>query len=195
MRVLSFVLFSLSVLTVAVLTVSAQTPFQEPARKAKLGEIHYSARIGGTVGEEDKKFSVMAVNENDRLVSIAVCLATNGSDLVRAIRLEVADKQGKTRIFTCGDSVGGKWLTPHKVPSKSQLVGISGSCGWFVDSIRFHFDDGSETPLYGSRSGGDTDYRLVLSRKNGQLKGRFVGFWGTATEYLETIGLVFFPIE
>ncbi len=174
----------------------AQTKsFEAPTQKAKLGEIHYSSRIGGTVGETGKKFAVVVAPQSEQLVRISVCVSADGNaGVVKGFRFETQNKAGKRQSVTCGD-ITGKWLPTYTVSGKQQLTGISGSCGWFIDSIRFHFDDGSQTPLYGSQTGGDTDYALILSRKNGKLKGRWMGFWGTATDNIESLGLVFFPIE
>lgn len=171
----------------------AQNLFREPAHKARLGEIHYGSRVGGLIAQEGRTVEVMVQDSTETLRSIQVCLAKNPS-VVRGFRLEVQRADGSLKTVMFGNSEGA-WAEKFVIEQGRKLVGISGACGWFIDNLRFHFDDRSTTPLYGG-SGGDTTFQLLLTQKsNGEYKGRFMGFWGSSTQYLETLGLIFYPYE
>ncbi len=168
--------------------------FQAPAHKPKLGEIHLGNRVGGTLAQEGPTQQLICLQEGDQLHSIQTCL-TPQQNVVKGIRMEVLKKDGKMQTYVFGDTTQGAWQPVYQVKKGQLLTGISGVSGWFVDSIRFHFNDGTTTPLYGG-GGGDNDYQLILSRnRQKQLRGRWMGFWGSATNQLESIGLVFWPVE
>lgn len=173
----------------------AQTPFREPDHKARLGETHYGNRVGGLVAQEGQTVVVLIQDSTETLRSIQVCVEKRpGFGIVKGFRIEVGRANGSTKTVTFGNQ-DGIWENRYLVPTGRKLVGISGACGWFIDNLRFHFDDRSTTPLYGG-TGGDTTFQLRLTQKtNGDYKGRFMGFWGSWTQFLETIGLVFYPYE
>lgn len=181
-------LFALAFL-LGVFPLAAQS-FSVPLHKAKLGEIHYSARVGSTVVAEGDSFRVIVVPEGGALKSVQVAVV---GSVVHGLRFVCSDAQGKTRTTTVGDSTG-RWYNPFVIPPERHLVGISGAGGWWIDALRFHLDDGTTSPLYGG-AGGDTDFTLLLARRNGAWKGHLMGFWGTTGEHLESLGLVFWPIE
>lgn len=171
----------------------AQVPFREPDHKARLGELHYGNRAGGLIAQEGPTVVTMVREEGETLETIEVAVTPPGH-LVKGLRLGVRRADGSLKSVAFGNP-DGRWLPQFRVPPGRVLVGISGACGWFVDNLRFHFDDGSTTPLYGG-TGGDTAFQLLLARRaDGTLKGRFRGFWGSSTEFLESIGLLFFPEE
>lgn len=165
-------------------------PFSLPERKARLGEIHYSARVGSTVVTEGERFRAMVIPEEGSLQSVQV--AVQGS-VVHSLRFSYTDAQGKERVATVGKD-DGNWQAPFAVPPGRTLVGISGAGGWWIDRLVFHLDDGTTSPAYGG-GGGDTDFVLLLAQRDGNWKGRLMGFWGTVGEHIESLGLVFWPIE
>ncbi len=168
--------------------------FQIPVDKPKLGEIHLGNRVGSTIAQEGAMQQLICMEEDDQLLSLQTCITPNGS-IVKSIKLKVKKKEGNVQNFVFGDTTQGVWQPIFEIKQGHSLVGISGASGWFIDSIRFHFDDGSATPLYGGK-GGDTAYQLLLAKdEKGELKGRWMGFWGSYTDLLESIGLVFWPIE
>jgi hypothetical protein len=171
-----------------------QEEFREPDRKARLGETHYSALVGGTVGSSGHKFICELLGERGRILSAQAGLTPNGS-IVQALRFEIEDSVGKRSEKICGPGSGVIWAAPFAIPPNRRLVGISGASGWMIDSVRFHLDDGSASPRYGGE-GGDTTFRLQLNQDAaGRWKGELRGFWGTAGGALESLGLVFWPIE
>ena len=125
------------------------------------------------------------------LKSIQVFLGER--NIVSGFQLEVEKEEG-IKISTFGN-VSGTPQEKYIVPKDRKLVGISGAAGWYIDSLAFVFDNGSTTPKYGGE-GGDLNFTLVLNKKQtGEYLGRLMGFWGSHTSVLETIGLVFWPIE
>jgi hypothetical protein len=164
------------------------------AEKARLGEIHYSARVGGTVPTEGDTFLVRVLAEGDILRQLQVGVNRDVNfRVVQALLMVVEDSKGEIQELTIGNA-DSEWEERVEVPEGAELVGISGASGWWIDQIRFHFSDGSTSPTFGG-TGGDTDFRLVLSQREGKRKGRWLGFWGTRTNYLESLGLIFWPIE
>ena len=162
--------------------------------KAQLGEIHYSARVGGTIPTQGDTFLVQVLSEGDVLRRIQV--GTNEEvnfQVVQALLLVVEDSVGQARELTIGNA-NSEWKESVEVPEGAELVGISGASGWWIGQIRFHFSDGSASDTFGG-TGGDTDFRLLLSQRDKKWKGRWLGFWGTHTNYLESLGLIFWPIE
>ena len=131
----------------------------------------------------------MVVPEGGTLLSVQVSVA---GSVVHGLRFVSLDVEGE-QVTTVGAN-DGNWQAPFEIAPGRQLVGISGAGGWWIDSIRFHLDDGTTSPRYGGK-GGDTDFSLLLAQRNGSWKGQLMGFWGTVGEHLESIGLVFWPVE
>lgn len=169
-----------------------QSPLSQ--EKAQLGEVHYSARVGGTVPTQGDTFLLRALTEGDilRTVQVGVNRDVNFR-VVQALKLVVEDSLGELQELTVGNA-DAKWEESVEVPEGAELVGISGASGWWIDQIRFHFSDGSVSSTFGG-PGGDTDFQLILSQRNEKWKGRWLGVWGTQTDYLESLGLIFWPIE
>ena len=164
--------------------------FDLPDHKARLGELHYSARVGSADITEGEPFRVMLASEQTTLMSIQVAVV---GGVVHALRFVYVDSLAQPHTITVGDD-DDSWQPPFFVPSGRKLVGISGAGGWWIDRIAFYLDDGSVSPTYGG-SGGDTEFQLKIAQSNGSWKGHFMGFWGTVGEHVESIGLVFWPVE
>ena len=174
---------------IAPLLVHSQS-FSLPNRKANLGEVHYSARVGCTVGIEGEQFRALVVPEGGRLSSVQVAA---GGSVVHSLRFRYTDADGKEQTHLVGNE-DGDWQKPFVIPPGHTLVGISGAGGWWIARLVFHLDDGTTSPAYGG-TGGDTDFRLLLVQRDGRWKGQLMGFWGTVGEHIESLGLVFWPIE
>ncbi|MGB3586643.1 MAG: hypothetical protein WBA23_08895 [Tunicatimonas sp.] len=164
------------------------------AQKAQLGEVHYSARVGGTVPSQGDTFLVQVLSKGDILRRIQVGVyQSGGSRVVQAIRFIVEDSVGKLQKILIGHA-DSYWKDEIDVPKGAELIGISGASGWWIDRIRFHFSDGSSSSDYGGGRG-DTDFHLLLAQRDNKWKGRWLGVWGTHTDYLESLGLIFWPVE
>lgn len=183
--------YTLFYLLTGMFSLIAQEEVKLPDHKPLLGEVHYGNRVGGVQAQEGKSVVMIALEETDVLSSIQVFLSER--NIVSGFQFHVEKKDGDS-IYSFGnfsELPQAKFI----VPADRRLIGISGTSGWFIDSIAFVFDDGSTTPKYGG-SGGDLNFRLLINKKpTGEYLGRVMGFWGSYTDVLETIGLVFWPIE
>ncbi len=167
--------------------------WQTPDHKPLLGDIHYGNRVGGEIAQEGPTQKLICLEKGSRLLRIQVNV-TQARNVVKGIKMIIVDEKKQEKIFAFGDTTC-IWLENINLQKNQTLVGISGTMGWFIDSIRFHFSDGRQTRLFGG-SGGDIAFQQVFNRsKKGYYKGRWIGFWGSATDQLETIGLVFMAVE
>jgi len=120
------------------------------AEKARLGEVHYSARVVGTVPTLGDTFLVRVLAEGDvlRTVQVGVNQDTNFR-VVQALQIVVEDSIGQLQEFTLGNT-DAEWEASVEVPERVELVGFSEASGWWIDQIRFHFSDGSASDTFGS---------------------------------------------
>lgn len=173
-----------------------RSAFTVPDRKAKLGELHYSAPVGGVTGTESPAFAEEFLAPGHELLSIEV--GTTGKDdflVVQCLRFEYRDSRGRRRRYVVGRETGADFAPAYRVPKGSRLIGISGRGGWYIDALQFHFEDGSSSPEYGGR-GGDTTFRtLMIRRADGSYPGEIRGLYGNAGELVEVLGLIFWPLE
>lgn len=173
------------------ITLTAQHEVILSDHKPLLGEVHYGNRVGGIQAQEGKTLQTPRFPENAILKSIQVFLSDR--QIVAGFTLEFYT--GSLNEYISFGNVQASPQEKYHVPKGRNLIGIKGASGWYIDSLAFVLDDGSTTPRYGGR-GGDLNFSLVLNRKpNGALLGRLMGFWGSSTKELETIGLVFWPLE
>jgi hypothetical protein len=165
-----------------------------PARKPRLGELHFGPAQGSGLPLTGTRFAQEFLPAGTHLVEVAACLHADSSRLVRALRFVTRDEHGNSRTITIGEP-RGEWSANHAVPEGARLVGISGAGGWFVDRVRFHFSDGSASPLFGG-SGGDYAFRQFIPERGGHPAGECRGLWGTWHDgFLESLGLLTMPRE
>jgi hypothetical protein len=104
----------------------------------------------------------------------------NIATIVKGFRFVGEDAKGK-RFETVIGPVDGKYAKAIEVKPGVDVVGISGKHGLGIDSIRFHFSDGTTSPVFGG-NGGSEEYRLMLAKKDGKYVGSVRGIFGRATE-------------
>ena len=174
--------------TIHSIRVEPLTPLeQELFAKPGPGTIHYSAPVGGFFGARGKKIQEEFLHPDDQLRSLQVLL-NQDSNLVIGMRFNVL-RGDSTHIHHIGNQ-SGVWTKAFLVNPGKTLIGISGASGWYIDALRFHFSDGTMTPLYGG-SGGDTEFKLIIKPEG---TSRIRGFHGTFDHIgLETLGLIFDP--
>ena len=185
----------LAPLLLLTLSTCARAPFP-PNVKAKLGEVHYSPAVGGVLGSEEPTFELL-LSEATPLVTIRVGLTPDPNfRVVKVIEFKTLRTADNYRTDYVGSPEGDTdWQPVITVPAGHTVRGISGRGGWFIDAISFHFTDGSRSPEFGG-AGGDTDFRILLAETPlGQPRGRLLGFYGTAGGLVESLGLVFWPVE
>lgn len=113
-----------------------------------------------------------------RLVSIQVNVGRwgNVSEVVTALKT-ITVVEGQPGQETVLGVPTGKWSEPIVLNANVRLVGISGRYGKRLDSICFHFSDGSHSAILGGK-GGDTEARWVSRRMQGDypivIQGLFV---------------------
>lgn len=179
-----------------ILLTSCGPGLRPPNRKFDARETHYSARVGGVLGEEGKPFLEDFLNRRGEILSIEVGESTaRNQRVVQCIRIDYRRGGGSRQTLTLGRPEGARFMRPIRVGNRLELVGISGRSGWWIDAIRFHFSDGSVSPTYGGE-GGDTSFETILRpERNGRYRSRVTGIYGTAGPYLETLGLIFEPAD
>lgn len=172
----------------------AQTvPFEQPRSKPFLNDLHFGNLIGGTIAHEAPIVTCMILEKEDQLKTIQVFTNKN-SGLVAGIRFGVVSKSKQNRIVDFGDFSGNKQKIIF-LKNNQKLIGISGSYGWFIDGLVFHFSDGTTSPRYGGK-GGDLTFQQIFNRnKNSTFKGNWCGIYGSFTDQLESIGLCFWAVE
>ena len=173
-----------------------RSAFTIPDRKARLGELHYSAPVGGVTGTESPAFVSEFLAPDSELLAIEVGTTGNPDFLVvQCLRFRYRDGRGRRQTYVIGQERGADFAPAYRVPEGSALIGISGRGGWYIDAIQFHFADGSSSPEYGGR-GGDTTFRtLMTQRADGSYRGEVRGLYGHAGELVEVLGLIFWPLE
>ena len=171
--------------------------FTVPDRKTQLGEMHYSAPVGGVTGTQSPVFVTEFLTPGNELLAIEVGTTGNPDFLVvQCLRFRYREgHSGREQTYTVGRATDADFAPPHRVPTGTNLIGISGRGGWYIDAIQFHFADGSSSPEYGG-AGGDTTFRtLMTQRVDGSYRGEVRGLYGHAGELVEVLGLVFWPLE
>ncbi|WP_420458630.1 hypothetical protein [Neolewinella sp.] len=170
--------------------------FVVPDRKAQLGEMHYSAPVGGVTGTESAAFAEEFLGPGSELLEIEVGTTGNPDFLiVQCIRLRYREGRGRRQTYTIGRAAGADFAPAYRVPEGAELIGISGRGGWYIDAVQFYFSDGSVSPEYGGQ-GGDTTFRtLMTQRPDGTYRGEVRGLYGHAGAFVEVLGLIFWPLE
>ena len=79
---------------------------------------------------------------------------------------------------------GGGRATSFRLEPGEYIVGISGRCGTYVDSLRIHTNRRT-SQLFGG-SGGDRDFHIDVPEGN-----QATGFTGRSGEYVDAIGLTY----
>lgn len=185
--------FSIYLLLIGFL--SCQRSFHVPNKKPLLEDTHYSALVAGTVGTESPLAAIRFQGEGRVLKSIRVGTTGNPDFLIIQCLEFTFTESGTEQTVHLGRLEGATFSPPFIAPAASPLIGISGRGGWYVDAIKFHFANGSETELYGG-AGGDTTYDLAITQDaEGGWKGAVWGLYGNADPFVETLGLIFEAIE
>ena len=106
-----------------------------------------------------------------------------GGDVVDSVQLIYSLPDGRPFGAARHGGGGGRDAAFRLEPGE-YIVGISGRCGTYVDSIRIHTNRRT-SQLFGGR-GGDRDYRVDVPDGN-----QVTGFMGRSGAYLDAIGLTY----
>jgi hypothetical protein len=149
-------------------------------------DLHYSTLVGSPF-PLGQRFTFLP-EEGSTLLRLEVA----GETLIEALRLTYLDKAGRNTVLQAGNEIPKPW---HSVDLKTPVAGLGGTSGWYLDSLRLEFRDGSHSLLFGG-TGGDLQFRLHLHKKENIWQGEVVGFWGFADERgIEALGLIFWSVE
>ena len=135
--------------------------------------------IGGLGG---KPFDGYAIPDGARLTAVHIY----ADWVIDALQFDYVNSDGAT---AGRPPVGGLGGTHHVIylDEDEYLIGISGRCGWYVDSIRFHTNK-LVSDLFGG-SAGEREYRLMA------LPGYEVaGLFGRSDWYIDALGLTLRPL-
>lgn len=157
----------------------ADTP-NEPATRSPLA--------GSDRGSQT--FETPFVPDGGRLRSIEVNIGRKfGGTVVRGFRFVGETAAEKPVEVVIGPS-DGKYDKPIELKRGVEVVGVSGKHGLAIDSIRFHFSDGTTSPIAGG-SGGSEEFKLILREKDGKYRGRVRGLFGlTDQDTVTGVGLM-----
>ena len=136
--------------------------------------INYSGQVGGNGGAEFER--LMPPGATISNINVYHGQYVDGFEIV------YRDRKGNKGSFRQGSIRPNPYR--YDLDKGVTITGISGRAGQFVDSIRFHFSDGSKTQLCGGNGGGD--YFITVPAK-----ASAVGFYGKSGEYVDSIGIVF----
>lgn len=166
-----------------------------PTHKPRVGELHFGPAQGAGLPVTGMRFAREFLPSGVRLLAVQANTQPDGLRLLHALRFEVAAEDGRRHVELIGEPRGA-WSAPHPVPPGATLTGLSGTGGWWVDSLQFHFSEGSQTPRYGG-AGGDYAFEQSVTRRAGDPTGEVRGLWGTLSTngFLESIGLLTLPAE
>ena len=136
--------------------------------------------VGGGGGSA---FADQLPQSGARVVEVQI----NAGNYVDSVQIVLALPDGRSFTTPRHGGSGGSRNT-FRLDSGEYIVGISGRCGDYIDSIQFQTNR-RESQLYGG-SGGGRDYQISVPADN-----QVVGFTGRAGIYLDAVGLVFSPIS
>jgi hypothetical protein len=132
-------------------------------------------------GEGGSAFTDQLPPSGARVVEVQI----NSGDYVDSVQIVLALPDGRTVTTPRHGGSGGRRNT-FRLDSGEYIVGISGRCGDYIDSIQFQTNRRESQP-YG---GGTRDYQINVPAGN-----QVVGFTGRAGIYLDAVGLIFSPIS
>jgi hypothetical protein len=160
-----------------------------PARADSPKEQATKSPLAGT-GLGSLRFETPFVPDGGRLESIEVNLGRKfGGTVVKGFRFVGKTADGN-RVETVIGPAAGKYDKPIELKEGVEVIGVSGKHGVVIDSISFHFSDGTASPIAGG-SGGSEEFKLILREKDGRHRGRVRGLFGLADQDTVTgVGLM-----
>jgi len=144
-----------------------------------MGGSRLGSRLGGGLG--GVLFDGYQIPGDARLREVEV---TSGW-YIDSLRLLYSGPDGEIHGLALLGGQGGE-RHQFRLGEGEWLMGISGRCGIYIASLRFH-TNWRVSPTYGG-PGGDREY-LFWAPEGGEV----VGFWGRADWYLDAIGILVRP--
>ncbi|MBP8949785.1 MAG: hypothetical protein KBG73_13170 [Candidatus Promineofilum sp.] len=139
-------------------------------------------QLGPVGGDGGRPFGGYDIPDDARLTAVHVF----GEWVVDAIRFDYVHADG---ALGSRPPIGGLGGSHHVfyLDEDEFLIGLSGRCGWYVDSVRFHTNK-RVSDLYGG-SGGERDYALMAPPGY-----EIAGLLGRSDWYLDALGVRLRPL-
>ncbi len=139
-------------------------------------------QLGPIGGEGGRPFDGYTIPADARLTAVHIFAEW----VLDAVRFEYASSDG-----TRGGNppVGGLGGYHHVfyLDEDEYLIGISGRCGWYVDSVRIHTNK-RVSDLYGGE-GGEQEYELMAPAGH-----EIAGLFGRCDWYIDSLGVLLRPV-
>jgi len=139
-------------------------------------------RLGPAGGHSGKPFEDYTIPDGARLTAIHVY----ADWVVDALKIDYTQIDGAADGRPPIGGLGGSHFVFYLDPDE-YLTGISGRCGWYIDSIRFHTNK-RQSDLFGG-AGGEQSYQFVAPPGY-----EVAGLFGRADWYIDALGLRLRPI-
>lgn len=139
-------------------------------------------QLGPIGGRGGKPFDGYSIPQGARLTAIHIY----ADWVIDALQFDYTQVDGTAAGRPPVGGLGGRHYVFYLDPDE-YLTGISGRCGWYLDSIRFHTSK-RESDLFGG-AGGEQEYRLIAPPGY-----EVVGLLGRADWYIDALGLQLRPI-
>jgi len=132
-----------------------------------------------------KEFKLEVIPADGKLIGLQVNVGKwqQFENVVRGVKFVHQDAAGKQRASQVGPC-DGDWQKAVEIPAGVLVVGVSGSYGLVMDSLQFHFSDGTKTPRFGGKAG-DLDFQFAVkeqAEKGGKYPFVVRGFHGKASD-------------
>lgn len=132
--------------------------------------------IGPAGGDGGQPFSHYDIPDDARITVVHIYTEW----VVNAIQFDYVRADGTTGGQPVG-GMGGEHHTFH-LDDDEYLTGISGRCGWYIDSLRLHTNK-RVSPVYGGQAG-DRDYLFVAPEGY-----EVFGLFGRSGWYIDALGV------
>jgi hypothetical protein len=118
---------------------------------------------------------------NSQIMGVKV-FTSERNPYVAGLEIYYLDTRRVRRVLLIGHKT--RAVNSFAIPRGAKLVAISGQAGRFLNSIKFHFSDGTASHRYGARRGSRNFYMEVPQN------AKVVGFYGGSADYIDRIGLI-----
>ena len=140
-------------------------------------------QLGPIGGEGGRPFDGYTIPDDARLTAIHVFAEW----VLDALRFEWIGSDGTPGGHPPIGGLGGYHHTFY-LDEDEYLIGISGRCGWYVDSVRFHTNK-RVSDLFGG-AGGEHEYALMAA--SGE---EIAGLFGRCDWYIDALGVQLRPVD
>ena len=138
--------------------------------------------LGPVGGDSGQPFDGYDIPDDARLTAIHIFAEW----VVDALRFDYVHADGATGSRPPVGGLGGQHYVFY-LDDDEFLIGLSGRCGWFIDSVRFHTNK-RVSDAYGG-SGGERDFALMAPPEH-----EIAGLFGRSDWYMDALGVRVRPL-